>query len=239
VNAVLLRAGEKRARVEAMFDRIAHRYDLMNRLMTFGMDRAWRRAAIAALKISPRERLIDLACGTGDLALEGTRAGARVIGFDLSAGMLREAQKRAIGCMLVRGDALSLPIATACCDAVVSGFALRNFADVAVALAEAARVLKPNGALALLEIDTPARRLVRFGHRLYFQHVVPVLGRLLSDVEAYSYLPASVAYLPTEPALHGMLQAAGFRSIEKRRLSCGVAQLVTARRCREREDHVA
>jgi demethylmenaquinone methyltransferase / 2-methoxy-6-polyprenyl-1,4-benzoquinol methylase len=239
VNAVLLRAGEKRARVEAMFDRIAHRYDLMNRLMTFGMDRAWRRAAIAALKISPRERLIDLACGTGDLALEGTRAGARVIGFDLSAGMLREAQKRAIGCMLVRGDALSLPIATACCDGVVSGFALRNFADVAVALAEAARVLKPNGALALLEIDTPASRLVRFGHRLYFQHVVPVLGRLLSDVEAYSYLPASVAYLPTEPALNGMLQAAGFRSIEKRRLSCGVAQLVTARRCREREDHVA
>jgi demethylmenaquinone methyltransferase/2-methoxy-6-polyprenyl-1,4-benzoquinol methylase len=238
VNVVLPRAGEKRARVEAMFDRIAHRYDLMNRLMTFGIDRVWRRAAIAALKISPRDRLIDLACGTGDLALEGARAGARVIGFDLSAGMLREAQKRAIGCVLVRGDALSLPIATACCDAVVSGFALRNFADVAVALAEAARILKPDGALALLEIDTPPSRLVRFGHRLYFQQVVPVLGRLLSDGDAYSYLPASVAYLPSEPALRGMLEAAGFRSIEKRRLSCGVAQLVTARRRREREDDV-
>ena len=131
-----------------------------------------------------------------------------------------------------------MPLAAACCDAVVSGFALRNFADVAVALAEAARILKPDGALALLEIDTPPSRLVRFGHRLYFQQVVPVLGRLLSDGDAYSYLPASVAYLPSEPALRGMLEAAGFRSIEKRRLSRGVAQLVTARRRREREDDV-
>ncbi len=238
MNLVLPPAGEKRARVEAMFDRIAPRYDLMNRLMTFGIDRAWRRAAIAALKISPRDRLIDLACGTGDLALEGARAGAWVVGFDLSAGMLREARKRAIGCLLVRADALRLPLAAACCDAVVCGFALRNFADVTVALAEAARVLKPEGALALLEVDTPASRLVRFGHRLYFHHVVPVLGRLLSDSDAYSYLPASVAYLPAEPALHGMLAAAGFCSIEKRRLSGGVAQLVTARRRREREDDV-
>jgi len=132
-----------------------------------------------------------------------------------------------------------LPLAAACCDAMVSGFALRNFADVAVALAEAARVLKPDGGLALLEVDTPANRLVRFGHSLYFHHVVPILGRLLSDGDAYSYLPASVAYLPTEPALRAMLEAAGFRSIEKRRLSGGVAQLVTARRRRERVDDVA
>ena len=121
---------------------------------------------------------------------------------------------------------------------MVSGFALRNFADESVALAEAARVLKPDGALALLEVDTPASPLVRFGHRLYFHHVVPVLGRLLSDSDAYSYLPASVAYLPTEPALYGMLEAAGFCSIEKRRLSGGVAQLVTARRRRGWEDGV-
>jgi demethylmenaquinone methyltransferase/2-methoxy-6-polyprenyl-1,4-benzoquinol methylase len=219
-----------------MFDRIAHRYDLMNRLMTLGIDRAWRRTTIAALQISPRDRLIDLACGTGDLALEGARAGARVIGFDLSAGMLREARERRIACVLVRGDALCLPLADACCDAVVSGFALRNFADVAIALAEAARVLKPDGRLALLEVDTPGSRFLRCGHRLYFHHVVPLLGRLLSDGDAYSYLPASVAYLPAERALREMLEAAGFRSIEKRRLSGGVAQLVTARRSRERED---
>src|SRR5262249_8565642 len=108
----------------------------------------------------------------------------------------------------------------------------------AVALAEAARVLKPDGALALLEVDTPPSPIVRFGHRLYFHHVVPVLGRLLSDGDAYSYLPASVAYLPGERTLREMLRAAGFCSVEKRRLSGGVAQLVTARRRREREDAV-
>jgi demethylmenaquinone methyltransferase/2-methoxy-6-polyprenyl-1,4-benzoquinol methylase len=239
VSVVLPRAGDKRARVEAMFDRIAHRYDLMNRLMTLGIDRSWRRTTIAAVEISPRDRLIDLACGTGDLALAGARAGARVIGFDLSAGMLRAARERRIACALVRADALRLPLADACCDAVVSGFALRNFADVGVALAEAARVLKPEGRLALLEVDTPGSRLLRCGHRLYFHHVVPLLGRILSDADAYSYLPASVAYLPEERALREMLHAAGFRSIEKRRLSAGVAQLVTARRGRERGYGVA
>jgi demethylmenaquinone methyltransferase/2-methoxy-6-polyprenyl-1,4-benzoquinol methylase len=221
---------EKRAVVEAMFDRIAPRYDLMNRLMTFGIDRAWRRETIASLALGPRAVLIDLACGTGDLALEAAGSGARAVGIDVSTGMLREARDRGTPCSWVRADALALPLRDACCDAVVCGFALRNLTDVAAALGEAARVLRPGGGLALLEVDTPPNALVRLGHRLYFRRLVPLLGRLLSDRDAYSYLPASVAYLPLDAALREMLSSAGFRAIEKRRLSAGVAQLVTARR---------
>lgn len=228
--SMLPAAEHKRAAVEAMFDRIAHRYDLMNRLMTFGIDRAWRRATIAALELRSNARLVDLACGTGDLTVEAAGAGARAIGLDVSAGMLREARGRGAPCEWVRGDALSLPLREASCDAVVCGFALRNLTDVAAALGEAARVLKPDGRLALLEVDTPANSLVRLGHRLYFHRVVPLLGRLLADRDAYSYLPESVAYLPVESALAAMLSRAGFHGIEKRRLSAGVAQLVTARR---------
>ena len=232
--SVLPAAQEKRAAVEAMFDRIAPRYDLMNRLMTFGIDRAWRRKTIASLALGPRAVLIDLACGTGDLALEAAGSGARAIGLDVSAGMLREARGRGLACSWVRADALSLPLKDGCCDAVVSGFALRNLTDIAAALREAARVLKPGGGLALLEVDTPPNAVLRFGHSLYFQRVVPLLGRLLSDRAAYSYLPASVAYLPVAAALREMLSSAGFCAIEKRRLSAGVAQLVSARRGGER-----
>ncbi len=231
---VLPAAEEKRAAVEAMFDRIAPRYDLMNRLMTFGIDRAWRRETIASLALGPRALLIDLACGTGDLALEAAGNGARAVGIDVSAGMLREARARGVPCSWVRADALSLPLREACCDAAVCGFALRNLTDVAAALREAARVLKPGGGLALLEVDTPSNALVRLGHSLYFHRFVPLLGRLLSDRAAYSYLPASVAYLPVEGVLREMLSSAGFVEIEKRRLSAGVAQLVTARRGGER-----
>jgi demethylmenaquinone methyltransferase / 2-methoxy-6-polyprenyl-1,4-benzoquinol methylase len=228
--SMLPTAEHKRAAVEAMFDRIAHRYDLMNRLMTFGIDRAWRRRAIASLALRGSAVLIDLGCGTGDLTVEAAATGARAIGFDVSVGMLREARGRDAPCTWVRADALALPLRDGCCDAVVSGFALRNLTDVAAALREAARVSKPGARLALLEVDTPANALMRLGHRLYFRRIVPLLGRLLSDRDAYSYLPASVEYLPVEAALAEMLRAAGFGAIEKRRLAAGVAQLVTARR---------
>jgi len=221
-------AEHKRAAVEAMFDRIAPRYDLMNRLMTFGIDRAWRRATLASLELRSGARLIDLACGTGDLTVEAAAAGARAVGLDFSTGMLCEARHRDARCSWVRADALALPLRAGCGDAVVCGFALRNLTDVAAALDEAARVLKPGGRLALLEVDTPANSLVRLGHRLYFRRIVPLLGRLLSDRDAYSYLPESVAYLPVEAELAEMLSRAGFHGIEKRRLCAGVAQLVTA-----------
>ncbi len=228
--------GEKRAVVAAMFDRIAPRYDRLNRLLTFGVDRGWRRRTVAALGLRPGERVLDLACGSGDLAEAAAAAGARVIGLDFSAGMLRVARARqsALGpydaCTLVRGDALALPLAERTIDAVVSGFALRNFVDLGAALAESARVLRPGGRIALLEVDRPASALLRLGHAVYFRRVVPLLGALFADRDAYAYLPESAAYLPDEPVLLAMLRAAGFTTLRKRSLLGGAAQLVTGER---------
>jgi len=223
-------AAEKRAVVEAMFDRIAPRYDLMNRLMTFGIDRAWRKHTIAALGLRPGERVLDLACGSGDLAAEARTAGARVVGLDFSAGMLRAAAARRLGCGLVRGDALALPFADGGVDAIVSGFALRNFVDLPGAFAECARVLRPGGRIALLEVDRPASALLRLGHGIYFRRIVPILGALLSDRAAYAYLPESTAYLPDGATLSAMLGAAGFATPRKRSFLGGAAQLLVAER---------
>jgi demethylmenaquinone methyltransferase/2-methoxy-6-polyprenyl-1,4-benzoquinol methylase len=221
---------EKRVVVEAMFDRIAPRYDLMNRLMTFGIDRGWRRRAIAALALRAGDRVLDLACGSGDLAAAACAAGARVVGLDFSAGMLRAARARRLGCALVRGDALALPLPEASIDAVVSGFALRNFVDLAGAFAESARVLRPDGRIALLEVDRPASALLRLGHAVYFRRIVPLLGALLADRDAYAYLPESTAYLPDAPRLAALLRGAGFTAVRKQSLLGGAAQLVTAER---------
>lgn len=214
-----------------MFDRIALRYDRMNRLMTLGLDRSWRRRAVAALGLRPGERVLDLACGTGDLADEVRRAGALAIGIDVSAGMLRVASRRSVAPgALVRGDALGLPFGGGSFDAVVSGFALRNFADAATALGECGRVLRPGGRLALLEVDTPSHLLLRAGHRLWFRGLIPALGRFLAEGDAYSYLPASVVYLPDERGLRTLLEAAGFEAARKTTFLGGAAQLVVARR---------
>ncbi len=221
---------EKAAMVEAMFDRISPRYDLMNRLMTFGIDRRWRRRAISALALRPGSRLLDLACGTGDLAREARQLGARVVGIDFSAGMLREARDRGLGFALVRANALALPLAARSCDAIVSGFALRNFTNLERVFAESARVLKPGGRIALLEVDSPQSVLLRLGHRIYFHNLLPILGRLIADRDAYSYLPSSTAYLPGEAELFAMLRAAGFEQLTKQRLLGGAAQLVSAHR---------
>jgi demethylmenaquinone methyltransferase/2-methoxy-6-polyprenyl-1,4-benzoquinol methylase len=224
-------AAEKRAVVEAMFDRIARRYDRMNRVMTLGLDRRWRQQAIAGLALARGERVLDLGCGTGDLAEEAARVGARAVGIDLSAGMLAVARQRGIaGLALVRGDALRLPLANGACDAAVSGFALRNLTAIAPALVECARVLRPGGRLALLEIDTPRSPWLRAGHRLWFHGVVPWVGRLLADRDAYSYLPSSAAYLPDEAGLRGVLAAAGFADVRKRRFAGGAVQILFARR---------
>jgi demethylmenaquinone methyltransferase/2-methoxy-6-polyprenyl-1,4-benzoquinol methylase len=221
---------DKRRHVERMFDRISERYDWMNRLMTLGLDRTWRRAAVDAVAIRAGDTVLDLGCGTGDLAGEALARGARVVGVDVSAGMLRRARARGLAALFTRADALSLPLPDACCHAVVSGFALRNLTDVAAALREASRVLRAGGRIALLEVDTPANPALRLGHRLYFESVVPRLGAVFSDGEAYAYLPESVAYLPSEPELLSMLTDAGFRESRKRRFLGGSAQLVSAMR---------
>lgn len=214
--------------VRAMFDRIAPRYNLVNRLMTLGMDQGWRRRAVALLGLPPGSLVLDLACGTGDLVATARSAGYRSFGADLSFGMLASA--RPGRGPAVQADALRLPLAAGRLDGIVSGFALRNFADLPAAFAEAARALRPGGRLCLLEVDTPDSPVLRAGHRVWFHLVVPRLGALLSDPGAYRYLPRSVAYLPDPAALASMLEGAGFTAIARRRLAGGVAQLVTATR---------
>jgi demethylmenaquinone methyltransferase/2-methoxy-6-polyprenyl-1,4-benzoquinol methylase len=212
-----------------MFDTIAPRYDLVNRIMTLGLDRRWRRATVDALGLPPAARVLDVACGTGDLCRDLSLAGYEPIGVDLSAGMLAHAHTAA---PLLQGDALQLPIRPGRVDGVVSGFALRNFVALDPFIAELARILRPGGRIALLDVATPVHPVLRAGHSVYFGHVVPRIGALLSDRDAYRYLPRSVAYLPAPTDLLAEVAAAGFTGVERRLLSGGITQLITASRGR-------
>ncbi|MGQ0521450.1 MAG: ubiquinone/menaquinone biosynthesis methyltransferase [Actinomycetota bacterium] len=220
--------GEAKVRaVREMFDAIAPRYDLVNRVMTFRMDVGWRRATVRSLALSPRSLVVDVAAGTGDLCRQLEASGLRAVGVDLSEGMLRHA---ATDAPLVLADALRLPLPGGSADGLTCGFALRNFVDLGRFLAEAARVLRPGGRMALLEVAQPANPVMRWGHGLYFGHVVPRIGGWLSDPAAYRYLPKSVAYLPPTPDLLALVRDSGFDAVERRALSGGIAQLVTATR---------
>lgn len=221
---------EKAAVVEAMFDRIAPRYDLLNRLLTLRLDQRWRRAMVRRVRIGQGDVVVDLGCGTGDLCALAAGAGAWVIGVDFAARMLVEARRRGLLAPLVRADAGALPLPTGSASVIVSAFALRNFVSISQVLSEAARVLQPGGRLALLEVDEPSGRLTRWGHELYFRRLVPFVGGLLSDRAAYAYLPQSTAYLPPAPRLLQLVTEAGFRDATKHRLSAGIAQLIVATR---------
>jgi demethylmenaquinone methyltransferase/2-methoxy-6-polyprenyl-1,4-benzoquinol methylase len=210
-----------------MFDNIAPRYDLVNRIMTFGLDRRWRRLAVGSLGLATGARVLDVACGTGDLCRELGLSGCQPVGVDVSAGMLGHARTSA---PLVQADALLLPVASATMDGAVSGFALRNFVALDPLFEELARVVRPGGRIALLDVATPTQPLLRAGHAVYFGHVVPRIGALLSDGEAYRYLPESVAYLPEPPALVRQVSKAGFETVSRRLLSGGITQLITATR---------
>ena len=213
--------------VDDMFDAIAPKYDLLNRLLTFGMDIGWRRRTVRSLQLPAGSRVLDLACGTGDLCRELTKRGYRAIGVDRSAGMLAAHRTES---PLVRGDALRLPFPDNSVDGIVCGFALRNFASLKPFLVECGRVLRPGGKVALLEVAQPANAVLRWGHGLYFGKVVPLVGGLLSDRDAYRYLPKSVAYLPEPEAMMAMLRDAGFPDATRTVLSGGIAQLLTATR---------
>lgn len=243
---------EKVAAVDAMFDAIAPGYDVTNRVISLGLDVGWRRRTVRALGLMPGGLVLDLACGTGDLCLELRRQGFTAVGADRSHGMLQAARTRvsgpagerhatsgASGAPLVRGDGLALPFRAGALDGVVCGFALRNFAALPPVLAECARVLRPGGRVALLEVDAPSQPLLRLGHRMWFGTVVPFVGGLLAArsgapraraAAAYRYLPASVAYLPPAPELLALISAAGFTSVERHALSGGIAQLLTGTR---------
>jgi demethylmenaquinone methyltransferase/2-methoxy-6-polyprenyl-1,4-benzoquinol methylase len=220
--------GEDKARaVRRLFDTISPRYDLVNRVMTFGMDRGWRRRTVSELAL-PRDSLVlDLACGTGDLCRELGTVGHRVVGFDFSHGMLRAARTDA---PLVEADILRLPVRDGSVDGATCGFALRNVVSLRELFAELARVVRPGGRIALLETAEPDGRWMRLGHRLYFRRVVPAIGGLLSDREAYSYLPRSTAYLPAPDELLSLLRTAGFPDSRRLRLSGGITQLLVGTR---------
>ena len=218
---------EKVHAVGAMFDAIAPRYDLLNRLLTFRLDVGWRRKCIDSLALARGASVLDIAAGTGDLCRELEHRGLAPIALDLSAGMLANARTDA---PLVQADARFLPLPDASVDGVTCGFALRNLVDLDLCFREMARVLRPGGSLALLEVSAPTNPILAFGHRLYFGRVVPFIGGLISDGSAYRYLPRSVAYLPPTPDLLAQIERAGFASADRRALTGGIAQLITARR---------
>ena len=223
-----LPTGEQKVQaVRSMFDAIAPRYDLVNRVMTFGMDRGWRRLTVDRLSLEPGSLVLDVACGTGDLCRQLRKSKLRAVGFDMSSGMLEAARTSA---PLVLADGLNLPVRDGSADGVTCGFALRNVESLPKLFAEFARVIRQGGRVSLLEVAEPRAAILKAGHKLYFHKVVPVIGGLISDRNAYSYLPRSTAYLPEPDGLIRLLSEAGFTDIERKVLGLGAAQLLTGTR---------
>jgi demethylmenaquinone methyltransferase/2-methoxy-6-polyprenyl-1,4-benzoquinol methylase len=209
--------------VRGMFDRIAPVYDVMNHVMTAGLDRRWRKLAAEEV-VWPGDRVLDACCGTGDLAVAAERRGGRVVGLDFSERMLERARRKSGAIEWVQGDALALPFGDAEFDAATVGFGVRNLADLEGGLRELARVLRPQGKVAVLEITRP-RGILRPFFRLWFDGVVPILGRVLPGGEAYTYLPASVRLFPGPDDLSRLLEAAGFDEVRYRLLGGGIVAL--------------
>ena len=218
---------EKVRAVRSMFDTIAPRYDLVNRVMTFRMDVGWRKRTVRDLRLGPGSLVADLACGTGDFCRELEAQDLKPIGFDLSFGMLANART---GAPLAEADILRLPLPDASLDGITCGFALRNLVELGAFFTELGRVVRPGGRIAILEVAQPPNPVLRWGHGIYFGKVVPMVGGLLSDPGAYRYLPKSVAYLPEPDQMLASLADAGFVQVERTLLSTGISQLITATR---------
>jgi demethylmenaquinone methyltransferase/2-methoxy-6-polyprenyl-1,4-benzoquinol methylase len=195
--------------------------------MTFGMDVGWRRRAVRELRLPGGAIVLDLACGTGDLCTELQRNGYQPVGLDFSTGMLAAATTDA---PLIQADILRLPVRDASVDGATCGFALRNVASLEALFAEVARVVRPGGRVAFLDASEPESPVMRAGHSLYFNHVVPIIGGLLSHREAYRYLPRSMAYLPPTSRMIAMLREAGYPDAGRLQLSGGIAQLLVGTR---------
>ena len=211
-----------------MFDRITPVYDLMNRAMTAGLDRRWRRLTAEAV-VQPADRVLDACCGTGDLALAAEREGGRVTGLDFSDRMLERAREKSRTIEWVRGDVTALPFEDASFDVATVGFGIRNVPDLEDALRELARVLRPGGRLGILEITQP-RGILRPFFRVWFDRAVPVLGRVLPGGAAYTYLPASVRRFPGPDDLAAALDRAGFDGISWRLLAGSIVAIHTGTR---------
>lgn len=218
---------EKVQAVRQMFDAIAPRYDMVNRIMTFRLDVRWRRKAVRMLRLPEGSTVIDLASGTGDLCIDLQKAGMHPLSFDLSYGMLAADRS---GSPRAQADILRLPLPDGSVDGATCGFALRNLKELPAFFAELARVLRPGGRIALLDVGVPHNPVVRWGNNIYFGRIVPRIGAMLSDGPAYRYLPKSVAYLPDRKELVAMLREAGFPNAEHHQLSGGLTQLMVGTR---------
>ena len=224
--------GAKREYVQRIFSEIAPRYDLLNHLLSFNIDRRWRRGALAALAWDrrPDGHYLDLCAGTLDVAAQLAHEPGftgRVIGADFAEPMLRAGLRKVAGSVWpVAADALDLPVASGSLSGAIVAFGIRNVADLSSALREVHRVLEPGARFVILEFTTPCSRIVRAFYHLYFHHVTPRIGRLISGHNtAYAYLPESVANFPSEDALAEHMRAAGFAAIEWRTLTLGVAAI--------------
>jgi demethylmenaquinone methyltransferase/2-methoxy-6-polyprenyl-1,4-benzoquinol methylase len=212
--------------VRRMFDRIAPVYDAMNRVMTAGLDQRWRRITVEQT-VRPGDRVLDACCGTGDLALASRARGADVVGLDFSERMLDRARAKSADIEWIEGDVLALPFDDESFDAVTVGFGVRNVDDLEAGLRELRRVLRPGGRVGILEITTPRGALAPF-YRLWFDRVVPLLGKVLPGGSAYTYLPASVRRFPEPEALAALLESAGFSAVRFRRFAGGIVALHVA-----------
>jgi len=217
-------------RIRSMFNGLVGRYDLLNDVLSFGLDRWWRRAAIAALQATSGSRMLDLGCGTGRLGIQLSESHP-VTGLDLSVAMLKEARRRYGGRLnLVQGSAFHLPFADAAFGGAVSAFVLRNLDDLPAAFAELARVTAPGGGIALVDITEPSHPMVRRIFDAYFGRAAPAVGALVGKRDEYRYLVRSLAHLPSPPDLCEMLRDAGFDRCRAKPLTGGMVMLFAATR---------
>jgi demethylmenaquinone methyltransferase/2-methoxy-6-polyprenyl-1,4-benzoquinol methylase len=212
--------------IAAMFDGVAERYDLTNTVLSFGRDRAWRRATRGALRLQPGERVLDLGAGTGVSTAELTRSGAYAVGIDISLGMLQAGRRARPGTPLLAGDALRLPFADGTFDAVTISFALRNVVDTDAALREMARVTRPGGRVVVCEFSHPTWAPLRTVYLSYLMRALPgVARRVASNPDAYVYLAESIREWPDQAGLAARIAAAGWREVGWRNLTGGIVAL--------------
>ncbi len=221
--------------VNRMFNQIAPTYDRVNRLMTFGLDQGWRKAVVAACQLKPGGRALDVATGTGDIALElGKAVGpqgeviASDFAFDMMLPGLPKADKAGMNNIIqfLAADALNLPFADNSFDAITTGFAMRNVVDIQKAFSEMNRVVKPGGKVVCLEVARPRWAIIRFGHQLYFNKIVPLIGKLISGhKEAYTYLPESAKNFPPPEELKRIMERAGLEQVSFRLYGLGAAAI--------------
>jgi len=227
-------AEEHARRVREMFAKISPRYDALNHLLSANIDKRWRRRVVNEVRplLSENSRVLDVGCGTGDLSLElFENTAAQVTGIDFCSPMLRFAKIKAPQVQFIEGDALRLPFAEASFDGLTIGFALRNLASVERGLSELARVLKPNGFVAILEFSRPVVPLIGQFVRLYYRRLLPWIGGIVSGSrDAYEYLPDSISKFPDQQTLAAMMREAGFEDVRFDNLSGGIAALHTGHR---------